>query len=105
MEINKTTTSQMEMYSRFRVDQPSTRTATPHSAHTQNAGASRMDTVSVSEEAMLRTEAYRAAMNGPDVRQDKVDALKDRISNGTYQINSRQIAAGMLGMEKALLTR
>ena len=95
MEINKTTTSQMEMYSRFRVDQPSTRTATPHSAQTPNADASRMDTVSVSEEAM----------NGPDVRQDKVDALKDRISNGTYQINSRQIAAGMLGMEKALLTR
>lgn len=105
MEINKTTTSQMEMYSRFRVDQPSPRTVTPHSAQTQNADASRMDTVSVSQEAMLRTEAYRAAMNGPDVRQDKVDDIKERISNGAYQINPRQIAAGMLGMEKALLAR
>ena len=105
MEINKTTTSQMEMYSRFRVDQTSTRAATPHSAQTQNTDMSKMDTVSVSDEAMLRTEAYRAAMNGPDVRQDKVDAIKGRIADGTYQINPRQIAAGMLGMEKAMLAR
>ena len=54
---------------------------------------------------MLRTEAYRAAMNAPDVRQDKIDALRGRIADGTYRIDSRRIAAGMLGMEKAMLTR
>lgn len=105
MEINKTTTSQIEMYSRLRADQTSTRATAPHAAQTQGTDAARMDTVSVSDEAILRTEAYRAAMSAPDIRQDKVDDLKERISNGAYQINSRQIAAGMLGMERAMLTR
>lgn len=101
MEIKNT--SQMELYSRFRVEQTPSRAATPHSARTMTTDASRMDTVSVSDEAMLRTEAYRTAMSGPDMRQDKIDAIKGRIADGSYQIDSRQIAASMLGMEKAML--
>ena len=105
MEIDKTATGRMELYSRFRIGQTPARAAASHSAQAQNADASRMDTVSVSDEAMLRTEAYRAAMNAPDVRQDKIDALRGRIADGTYRIDSRRIAAGMLGMEKVMLTR
>ena len=105
MEIDKTATGRMELYSRFRIGQTPARAAASHSAQAQNSDASRMDTVSVSDEAMLRTEAYRAAMNAPDVRQDKIDALRGRIADGTYRIDSRRIAAGMLGMEKAMLTR
>lgn len=60
------------------------------------------DRVSVSPEARLRTEALVTAMNTPDVRQDKIDALKERIASGTYEIDSRSIARGLLQSEALL---
>jgi negative regulator of flagellin synthesis FlgM len=54
------------------------------------------DKVSVSADAMLRTAALSTALNTPDVRQDKIDALKQQISDGTYKIDSEKIAAKLL---------
>ena len=41
-------------------------------------------------------EAMRAANAAPDVRADVVAAVKARIDGGTYQVNSDQIARGIL---------
>lgn len=73
------------------------------SAQAQAAAAPRSDKVSVSEEGVLRTEAYRAAMSAPEVRQDKVDAIKARIADGGYQTDSRRIAAAMVSQEAEML--
>lgn len=37
-----------------------------------------------------------AAMSSPEIRQDKVDSLKQSISNGTYQLEPGKIAASMI---------
>ena len=104
MEINKTSTSQIDLYKRFHIEQTPSRATTP-SSQAQSADSAHMDTVSVSDEAVLRTAAYRAAMNAHDTRQEKIDAIKGRLANGTYQIDSRKVASSTLNMEKALLVR
>lgn len=53
------------------------------------------DTISFSSNA-LRTVTTQAAQQAPDVRQDKVDAIKARVDSGNYTINSRDIATKVL---------
>ena len=60
------------------------------------------DRVSVSHEARMLTEAYAAATNAPEIRQDKVATLKAQIANGTYAPNSRAIAEKLLQNELPL---
>ncbi|MGE4297839.1 MAG: flagellar biosynthesis anti-sigma factor FlgM [Desulfovibrionaceae bacterium] len=62
------------------------------------------DKVSLSPEARLRTEAYKSAQAAPDVRQEKVDAIKAKIANGEYQIDTRKIAEKMLSEEVDLFS-
>lgn len=94
-------TGQMDLYNRVRLERPETRVGS-HPAAAQGTAAPQADTVSVSDEAVLRTEAYRTAMNTSDIREDKVNALRDQIANGTYAINSRRIAANLLNQEQTL---
>jgi len=37
-----------------------------------------------------------AALAAPEVRQEKVDALKAQVMSGSYQVSSQQIASSML---------
>lgn len=60
------------------------------------------DTISVSLDALLMTEAHRTAQGSPDVRREKVDALKEEVANGTYHVDSRKVAAGLLREESGL---
>ena len=64
--------------------------------------ASQGDTVSVSQDALLLTEARRTAQNTPDVRAEKVEALRIQVSNGTYQPDSKLIAANLVREEPGL---
>lgn len=57
---------------------------------------SKGDRVSFSEEGRLRTEAYKEAMNAPEVRKDKVAAIKAQIASGEYTIDTNKIAEGLL---------
>ena len=41
-------------------------------------------------------KALEIARATPDVRMDKVNALKEQIKNGTYKVDSGKIADGML---------
>ena len=64
--------------------------------------SSQGDTVSVSQEAQLLTEARRTAQNTPDVRAEKVEALRIQVSNGTYKPDSKLIAANLVREEPGL---
>lgn len=60
------------------------------------------DRVSVSQDAVLLTEARRTAQATPDVRQEKVDALKGKVASGTYSIDTTQLASNLLKEESGL---
>ena len=64
--------------------------------------SSQGDTVSVSQDALLLTEARRTAQNTPDVRAEKVEALRIQVSNGTYKPDSKLIAANLVREEPGL---
>lgn len=100
--MNISNTGPRELYNQVQMTKTENR-ANAHSGQSQSTGQVRSDKVSVSDEGVLRTEAYRTAMNAGDVRQDKVNAIKDRIANGTYEINSQRIASNMLQQESELL--
>jgi negative regulator of flagellin synthesis FlgM len=69
-------------------------------AQAQTANAAKGVDVAVSDAAKTRaSEARKAkelAMKAPDVREDRVAALKAKIADGTYQIDSEKIAEGMV---------
>jgi len=48
--------------------------------------------VDISPEAQLMKQASEIVMNTPDIRLEKVEQLKKAIKEGTYQIESSQIA-------------
>jgi negative regulator of flagellin synthesis FlgM len=64
------------------------RSAEADAAH----GATGRDLASISTRGRFVAETVRAAQDSPDVRVDKVAALKASIANGTYHSNARDIA-------------
>jgi|GEM_PF-659892 len=60
------------------------------------------DKINVSFDGMLRTSAFASAMRAPDVRQEKVDAIKQSLDEGTYVIDNRKIATKLVQDEKAI---
>jgi negative regulator of flagellin synthesis FlgM len=69
--------------------------------------AKRAEDVKWSSEARLASEALAAAKAAPDVRADRVAALKASIANGTYKVDSKTLADKMISrsLEDDLLTR
>ena len=65
-------------------------------------GASGGDTISVSRDALLLTEARRAAQNTPDVRADRVEELRAQVANGTYTVDARVLAETLVREEPSL---
>ena len=55
------------------------------------------DKVSLSTTA-LKDVVASEAMNAPDIRQDKVNAVKASLASGSYNIDSRDIASRLLGL-------
>lgn len=82
----------------YRIGSENAKGVTPGKAGAtaERPAAAQGDRVSVSPEAMLRTQVHAAASNAPAVRQEKVDAIKERIASGSYVVDSKNIAAKML---------
>lgn len=63
-------------------------------------GGADASNVQISSDAKGRAEAFQKALDiardTPDVREDRVAALKKQIQEGTYQVDSGKIADGML---------
>ena len=75
------------------------------SAEVEASGvASGRDLANISTRGRFVADTVRAAQDSPDVRADKVAALKASIANGNYHSNARDIAlrlmsGGTLGQE------
>lgn len=69
------------------------------------ASVSHGDRVSVSRDAMLRTEAFGVAMSTSDIRREKVDSIKEELASGKYKIDNRRIANKLVQSEIGLFRR
>ncbi|MFA7250115.1 MAG: flagellar biosynthesis anti-sigma factor FlgM [Dehalococcoidia bacterium] len=58
----------------------------------QAGGGRRADRVQFSAAALDLSRALQAASDAPDVREDRVEALRAAIENGTYQVDAAGIA-------------
>jgi negative regulator of flagellin synthesis FlgM len=61
-----------------------------------SAGVRQADSVSLSEAATSLASARRTVADAPDVRADRVAELKAAIANGTYTVDSRQLARSLI---------
>ena len=76
-----------------RVNRPGRRSQPEASGPTAGSAS---DAVSLSEQAKTLASARQAVESAPDIRQDKVDAIKQAISDGTYSVSARQLARKMI---------
>lgn len=60
------------------------------------------DSVNVSSSGRLINEALKSAHSSPDLRQEKIAAIREKIANGTYQIDARRIARCLIREEPGL---
>ncbi len=55
------------------------------------------DRVSLSQESRQLQTAKQAVAQTPDIRSDKVDALKQAVTEGSYEVNPEKVAEKMIG--------
>ena len=70
------------------------RPATP--APAAGRGQAPRDEVSLSDEARALAAARDTVAAAPDVREDKVSAIKQRVEDGTYSVPSNVLARKLL---------
>lgn len=58
------------------------------------------DTVKLSDAAKALLRSEQQAQETPDVDSERVEKLKAAIDSGTYQVNSRNVAEGLMRFEK-----
>ncbi len=69
----------------------------------QNAKAADVSPASKKDEVILSTQAqefgqiYQAIKALPDVREDKVRELSEKIAQGNYSVDAKEVAEKMLG--------
>ena len=63
---------------------------------TTPAAARRPDAVTISAGARSISAATQAVSDAPDVREDRVSALKAAIAAGTYSVDSRRLASKLV---------
>jgi negative regulator of flagellin synthesis FlgM len=54
------------------------------------------DVVQLSDRARLAARATELAQAAPEIRQDKVDSIKARLSAGTYNVSGQVVAEALI---------
>lgn len=54
------------------------------------------DEAAMAHAAVLYTEAMAVAHNAPDVRQDRIEAIRAQIESGAYEIDLRKLAENLI---------
>jgi flagellar biosynthesis anti-sigma factor FlgM len=62
----------------------------------ENKETAKGDVVRLSDRSRLVARAGELAAGAPDVREDKVNDLRERINAGTYNVSGRTVAESML---------
>src|SRR5439155_24737604 len=65
-------------------------------AHYQAKHAKSADSVTLSDGARTMAAARQAVKDAPDVRDDKVSEIKQKVSDGTYNVSAKVLARKML---------
>ena len=60
-------------------------------------GVSEDDRTTLSSDTTSVSSLVSTALSSPEVRQGRVDNLRQAISNGEYQVNPASVAAAMVG--------
>lgn len=55
------------------------------------------DELAISGESRIKQRAFQAARQADDIRQDRVDDLREQISTGTYTVSDDEVAEKMIG--------
>lgn len=101
MEIKNSLLKNLDPY-RATID-PKADGANARAKGTETAAApAQGDRVSISSTAMLHTTAHATIANAPEVRQGRVDALKELVSSGAYQVDAKKVAMKLLESESLL---
>lgn len=50
------------------------------------------DSFEISSFGKIFQNAKKAAADAPEIREDKVQSLKEQMANGTYNVSSKQVA-------------
>lgn len=66
--------------------------AKPVTANKKVASANKKDKLNVSDKAKEFQVALKAAMSAPTIREDKVNEIKDKINNNSYNVSAEDIA-------------
>ncbi len=101
MEINKALNGLDSYQAKLEKAEADAKAKKEKAAKGKESGES--DTVRVSPEAKLRVEAYKTAASSGDIRQEKVDEIKAKIANGTYEIDAKKIAEKIIKEDLDLL--
>ncbi len=67
-----------------------------NSAPEKEAVIKQEDQVRISAKAILE-KAKSISSNFPEVREEKISQLREKIEKGTYQVSNREIARAMIG--------
>ncbi len=54
------------------------------------------DELALSGESRIKQRAFQAARQAPDIREDRVDNLREQISSGTYTVTDDEVAEKMI---------
>jgi negative regulator of flagellin synthesis FlgM len=72
----------------------------PNQVNAENAATSGLaageDRTTLTSTQQSLNALVSTAMSSPEVRQDRVDSLKQAISNGTYELDPEKIASSMI---------
>ncbi len=95
MNIDKIGQRAIEAYTQK--TQPAGADKTP-SQEAKDAKKSDLDEVSISRAAREMQEVRSAVQNAPDVREDKVAAIKKQIDEGTYRVPAEAVVEKLLSV-------
>ncbi len=101
MEINNRVNNGLGTYENAKLEK--TERDRAKSKESSSETSSSRDTVNISDEALLRTDALQTATSTSDIRREKVEAIKAQIANGEYTIDTRKIATNLVRDDMALL--
>ncbi|MBW2599410.1 MAG: flagellar biosynthesis anti-sigma factor FlgM [Deltaproteobacteria bacterium] len=93
MKIAETGNSLTELISQYKINEEK---ASLETVKQSPDGIAQEDKVTLSSTARDIQQAQKAVEKLPDVREEKVQELKDRIEAGKYDVNGEKIAEKML---------